>query len=258
MPTFLFDEHVFGPIKSRRLGSSLGINLLSVHQKICNFNCIYCECGLTYKIEKEEHAFVEKGELMSLLENKLVQCQKDGTPIDTITFAGNGEPTLHPFFLSIVKELIVLRDTYFPSAKIAVLTNGYTLHKLRINQALSIVDQAIVKLDAGDDHMIKLIDRPKKNIPLEKLMNNLKSFNGNLIIQTMFLRGSVKGEPFDNSTGKSLENWLEKITALNPSLVMLYSLDRDTPLKTLESVSRKELLAIAYRVKESGIKTSVV
>lgn len=258
MSTFLFSEHVFGPIKSRRLGSSLGINLLSINQKVCNFNCIYCECGLTHRLTKEDNIFVDKDVLLNLLENKLRQCFKDNIPIDTITFAGNGEPTMHPNFLYLVKKIIALRNLFFPSADIAVLTNGYTIDKKRVHKALLKVDKAIVKLDAGDDQMLNLIDRPKGRLPIHHLIENIKSFEGQLIIQTMFLRGSVQGRPFDNSKGPELESWLEKIKILAPKEVMLYSLDRDTPLNTLEAISRLELDKIALRLDKLNINTNVV
>lgn len=258
MSTFLFSEHVFGPIKSRRLGSSLGINLLSVNQKVCNFNCIYCECGLTHKLTKEDDIFVDKKVLLQLVEEKLRQCIKDKTPIDTITFAGNGEPTLHPNFYSIVKKIIELRDLFFPAADIAVLTNGYTIDRKRVRKALLKVDKAIVKLDAGDDQLLKLIDRPKGRLPIRQLIENIKSFEGELIIQTMFLRGSIQGRPFDNSKGKELESWIERIKDLAPKEVMLYSLDRDTPLNTLEAISKKELDEIAKKLNKLNINTNVV
>lgn len=258
MPTFLFSEHVFGPIKSRRLGSSLGINLLSVKQKVCNFDCIYCECGLTKKLEKEEDVFVNKKVLLKLLEDKLRECVRDKTPIDTITFAGNGEPTLHPNFLFIVERIISLRNLFFPSADIAVLTNGYTIEKKRVRKALMRVDKAIIKLDAGDDQTLKLIDRPKGRLPIRRLIESIKTFEGHLIIQTMFLRGSIKGRPFDNSQGRELDNWLEKIKILAPKEVMLYSLDRDTPLNTLEAVSKNDLDEIATQLSKLNINTNVV
>jgi wyosine [tRNA(Phe)-imidazoG37] synthetase (radical SAM superfamily) len=258
MPTFLFDDFVFGPIKSRRLGSSLGINLLSVNQKVCNFDCIYCECGETKPLTKEKSVFVAKKELFELLTAKLIQCRQENTPIDTITFAGNGEPTLHPHFFAIVQNVIELRNTYFPKAAIAVLTNGYSLDKKRVEEALTLVDKAIVKLDAGEDHLLKLVDRPKGNLSLNRLIKNIQRFPGNLIIQSMFLKGLVGDIAFDNSTGRAINQWLIKIERLHPSEVMLYSLDRDTPIKSLELIPKVTLERIAKRVRLLGIKALVV
>lgn len=258
MATFLFDEHVFGPIQSRRLGASLGINLLSTKQKVCNFNCIYCECGLTNQLEKEGHVFVDKEELLDQLQCKLVDSVKNEIAIDSITFAGNGEPTMHKQFLSIVKAICKLRDTYFPNAIIAVLSNGYTLGQDRVRKGLAFADKAIIKMDAGNSELIELIDQPKGNFPIEKLIKNINQFNGNLIIQTMFLRGTVDGKQFDNTSESSLSSWFERIELLAPKEVMIYSLDRDTPLNTLEKIPKIELDAIAEKIQEMNIETTVV
>ena len=258
MATFLFSEHVFGPVKSRRLGSSLGINLLSVNQKVCNFNCIYCECGLTHKLTKEKSVFVDKTYLLETLRAKLLDCKKNKTRIDTITFAGNGEPTMHPDFSSIVDEIVNMRNDLIPKAKIAVLTNGVTLNKPVIREALKKVDKAIIKLDAGNDETLKLIDHPKGALSVEKLLDNIKSFEGETIIQTMFLRGLINNQVIDNSSGKDLTDWLRKIKIIAPKEVMLYSLDRDTPISNLYRVTKEELKKIADHVNDLGIKTQVV
>ena len=258
MGTFLFDEHVFGPIKSRRLGSSLGINLLSTHQKVCNYNCVYCECGLTHKLEKEAHLFVEKEDFLNQLKKRLKECMETNVPIDAITFAGNGEPTLHPNFLFIVNNIIKLRDIFFPKAIIAVLTNGTTLDKKRIREGLLKVDKAIIKLDAGSDQLLNTIDQPKGRVSIKKLIKNLKCFDGNVIIQTMFLKGVHEGQSFNNSKGKELESWLKHLKQIQPEEVMIYSLDRDTPISTLQSIDKKTLQNIGKKVRELNIKTQVV
>ena len=258
MATFLFDEHVFGPIKNRRLGSSLGVNLLSTSQKMCNFNCVYCECGLTHQLTKGEPAFVGKDEFIQELEDKLVAAQMSKTPIDSITFAGNGEPTMHKDFLAIVKAIKRLRDAYYPCAMIAVLTNGYTLDQEQVKEGLALVDKAIIKLDSGDSILMEQINQPKGSFPIEKLMENIENFEGNLIIQTMFLKGCVERKAFDNSCGAPLDQWLEKIEELNPKEVMIYSLDRDTPIGTLEKIPKNELKAIAEKVAEFNIVKTVV
>jgi wyosine [tRNA(Phe)-imidazoG37] synthetase (radical SAM superfamily) len=258
MSTFLFSEHVFGPIQSRRLGFSLGINLLSVNQKVCNYNCIYCECGLTHQLTKEESVFVDKQHLMCLLDEKLADCIKNDTPIDTITFAGNGEPTMHPDFLPIVNEIVLRRNKLFPNAKIAVLTNGVTLDRKPIQAALKNVDKAIIKLDGGNNKTLQEIDQPKGKFDIDTLMKNIASFQGETIIQTMFLKGEINGHKIDNSIGEERLNWLEKIQTLQPKEVMLYSIDRDTPFTTLHPVSKTVLNEIAELVNEMGIPTQVV
>lgn len=213
---------------------------------------------MSHSLTKEDPLFVDKTELLTLLEKRLQVCIESQTPIDTITFAGNGEPTLHPAFLFIVKEVVDLRNRYFPSAKIAVLTNGVTLKNKRIREALKRVDKAIVKLDAGDDSTINLLDQPRRKLSISKLMEAMATFDGELIIQTMFLKGTLEGRSIDNSQGKVLEYWLEKIKAIRPTEVMLYSIDRDTPIQTLERVPKEELEIIARQVKDLGIKTQVV
>lgn len=258
MPTFLFSEHVFGPIKSRRLGSSLGINLLSVNQKVCDFDCVYCECGASHPLEKKGETFVDYFDFQRLLKNRLIECVEQRIPIDAITFAGNGEPTLHPQFLSITKFVIEQRDKYFPDAKIAVLTNGVTLKNKRIQEALKGVDKAIIKLDAGTEDFINKIDQPKRKLNLSKMIEEITSFDGEIIIQTMFLKGILNGETIDNSSGTELEHWLKLIQIINPVEVMLYSIDRDTPIDTLERVPKKILEQIAERIHDLGIKTQVV
>lgn len=258
MPTFLFDACVFGPIKSRRLGSSLGINLLSLNQKVCNFDCIYCECGSSHHLKKELPTFVENDDLLTDLENRLKECTSNNTLIDTITFAGNGEPTIHPKFLSIVKAVISLRDKYFPSAQVAVLTNGVAMKNKRVSAALKLVDMAIIKLDGGTDDFINLIDQPKRKLSIVKFQNEMAKFDGEFIIQTMFLKGSVNGKLVDNSSGEELEQWLMRIKEINPKEVHLYSIDRDTPIDTLECIPKERLEMIASRVNELGIETLVV
>jgi wyosine [tRNA(Phe)-imidazoG37] synthetase (radical SAM superfamily) len=258
MSTFLFDEFVFGPIKSRRLGNSLGINLLSTTQKVCNFNCIYCECGLTKKAEKEKSLFCGKEIVLKLLSERLIQCKNQKIEINSITFAGNGEPTLHPNFLSIIRETIKLRDIYFPESKISVLTNGYTLNKKRIQDALSMVELPIIKLDAGSDIMLKTIDQPKGQFKIATILNNIESFNKQVVIQTMFLKGEINGKKFDNSKGEELNKWIEVVRKINPKLVMLYSLDRDTPMSTIYAIGKDELLEIAARLNLLNIKTQTV
>lgn len=258
MGTFLFDSHVFGPIKSRRLGSSLGINLLSTQQKVCNFNCIYCECGFTHKLTKEDQLFIDKNVFLNQLKHRLIECVQDNIPIDAITFAGNGEPTLHPNFLFIVNNIIKLRDKYFPKASIAVLTNGTTINKARVKEALQKVDKAIIKLDAGSNELINKIDQPKAKINLIQFIQNLKDFEGQTIIQTMFLKGKINGQSFDNSTGIDLDNWLSTLEEISPSEVMIYSLERDTPSSSIKAVNKETLETIGEKVRQLGFKTQVV
>jgi wyosine [tRNA(Phe)-imidazoG37] synthetase (radical SAM superfamily) len=259
MATFLFDEIIFGPVKSRRLGNSLGINLLPTKRKICNFNCIYCECGWTKDIEKAISHLPHRSEVSEALENKLLALKaKNNTP-DVITFAGNGEPTLHPDFAGIIDDSIVLRNKYYPEAKIAVLSNATTIQNQTIKAALLKVDMNILKLDSAFDSTLKRLNQPRRDINVNELIHDLTGFNGKLIIQTLFLRGSYEGKAVDNTTPEEINAWLKAIDKIKPSEVMIYTISRDTPPEggKLFKISDTELNTIAALVEKLGIKTQV-
>jgi wyosine [tRNA(Phe)-imidazoG37] synthetase (radical SAM superfamily) len=258
MATFLFDEIVFGPVKSRRLGVSLGINLLPTGCKVCNFNCIYCECGWTADNMDSGIDLPARSDVYKALELKLNEMKIANQDPDVITYAGNGEPTLHPEFPRIIDDSILLRNKYFPEAKIAVLSNATTITRPDIRQALLKVDQNILKLDSAIDPTVNMHNQPKNAINVEELIENLVKFNGNLIIQTLFLRGTYKGNTIDNTTPVELEAWLKALGRINPSEVMIYTISRDTPEGgNLTSVPLEELNEIAAKVKKIGIKTQV-
>lgn len=258
MATFLFNEIIFGPVKSRRLGVSLGINLLPVNRKICNFNCIYCECGWTGHSGDNTSNLPTRKEVYLSLEKKLDSMKQSGQVPDVITFAGNGEPTLHPDFPGIIDDSIKLRNKYFPEAKIAVLSNSTAITRDDIRKALLRVDQNILKLDSACDDTIHLHNQPNKKIIASDLINELKKFEGRLIIQTLFLRGEYKGKKIDNTTPEEISGWLKAIKEISPSEVMIYTISRDTPEgSSLEKISLKELKEIAGKVNELGIKTQV-
>jgi len=258
MATFLFDEIIFGPVKSRRLGVSLGINLLPTKRKICNFNCIYCECGWTNDIEKAVSKLPLREDVYKALELKLSEMKIKGQGPDVITYAGNGEPTLHPSFPSIIDDSLILRDKYFPKARIAVLSNATTITNPAIKSALLKVDQNILKFDSAFDSTIKIHNQPRVNISAEELINNLASFNGRVIIQTLFLRGTHNGITIDNTTPLEIEAWLKAIERIRPSEVMIYTISRDTPEgSSLIKVPLTELKGIATLVNSKGIRTQV-
>jgi wyosine [tRNA(Phe)-imidazoG37] synthetase (radical SAM superfamily) len=258
MATFLFDEIIFGPVKSRRLGVSLGINLLPVKTKFCNFNCIYCECGWTDYTEKSEMQLPRREDVFKALVNKLSEMKVRGESPDVITYAGNGEPTLHPEFTGIINDSIALRDKYFPKARIAVLSNATTINKPLIKEALLKVDMNIQKLDSAFNSTIKIHNQPGGLIDAEILIDNLAGYHGKVIIQTLFLRGIINGTVIDNTTPEEISGWIKAIEKIKPSEVMIYTISRDTPEGgQLTKVPDKELKAIAVLVENLGIKTKV-
>lgn len=258
MPTFLFDKIIFGPVKSRRLGVSLGINLLPSTMKVCNFDCIYCECGWTHNSDIKGEKLPSRHEVYEALEKKLASMKEKHQSPDVITYAGNGEPTLHPEFPGIIDDSIELRNKYFPGAKIAVLSNSTAITKPKIRKALLKVDSNILKLDSAFDLTVKIHNQPRVNIKVEELIRELKQFNGRLIIQTLFLRGTYKGKKIDNTTSEEIEAWLRAIEKIKPSEVMIYTISRDTPEGgDLAKVPLPELKRIALLVNKLGIETQV-
>lgn len=257
MATILFDEIVFGPIHSRRLGISLGINLLPIHGKVCSFDCLYCECGLNAQHKGGRMPKAE--EVIIALETKLVQLQSEGIAPDVITFAGNGEPTLHPNFSLIIDETILLRNHFFPKAKVSVLSNATQLDNPTIFSALLKVENAILKLDSAFDETVKIMDRPiSASYSIRHQVEKMKAFNGKLIVQTLFSRGQYEGLSFDNTSEKEIQAWIELIREIKPESVMIYAIDRETAVSGLEKISVKELQTIAKRLKnETGIPVSV-
>ena len=257
MPGILFDEIVFGPIKSRRFGVSLGINLLPLHGKFCTFNCIYCECGLTEERKKERPVLFTAVQINSSLQSRFEALKSGGLNPDNITFAGNGEPTLHPEFETIIENTIHLRNEFFPKAKITVLSNATRLDRENVKRALLRIDNNVLKLDAGTNDTFIAINRPTSPITLDKVIQELIAFNGNLVIQTMLIRGKVDGVQVDNTTEEEISLWLKHIAEIKPKQVMLYPIDRQTPYRTLEKVPESEFQALVKRIEELGIKAEV-
>lgn len=255
--TSLYSDIIFGPVRSRRLGLSLGVNLLPTTSKLCSFDCVYCECGWNSD-HPGQRRFNAREDVERLLAETLQRMVADSTPPDVITFAGNGEPTLHPDFEAIIDMTLRLRDQYCPSAKVSVLSNATQLHRPDVCLALNRVDNNILKLDSAFDKSVKLINNPQSSsYTVERVVEQLCSFDGNLTVQTMFLRGEYNGERIDNTTQEEVEAWLKLIERIRPKQVMVYSLDRDTPCQTLEKVSKEELQKIAQRVEALGIPCPV-
>lgn len=254
--SILFNQIVFGPIQSRRFGTSLGINLLPLKNKICNFNCIYCECGWT-DLKAANDKFFSMEEIIEAIENKFKALSQNKTAIDCITFAGNGEPTMHPDFSEIVDYVLELRDRYFPGKKVVVLSNSALLGNWKVFEALQKVDLRILKLDAGTEELFLKINKPLSSKKIDWYIEKLKEFHGDLIIQTIFLKGNYQNEYIDNTQEKEVEAWLKAIKDIKPKSVMIYTIDRETPAENLEKISEVELNAIAEKVKAIGIDAKV-
>ena len=254
MATILFEDIVFGPIKSRRLGTSLGINLAPRHGKVCNFDCIYCECGFN-KDGKKDSRIPQREDVAAALENRLKNYT--GEKIDTITFSGNGEPTIHPYFSDIICDTLLLREKYAPDAKISVLTNGSRIDRKDIREALLKIENAIIKIDSAIDETARLIDRPLYPYSISKVLEKLTPFKGRFVLQTMFLRGVFEGVVIDNTTQHELEAWYNIIYKIEPREIMIYTIDRETPAENLQKVSVGEMERIAAPLRDRGIKVSI-
>lgn len=249
----LFHSTIFGPIHSRRLGTSLGVNLLPDDGKVCTFDCVYCEAG--YNAQGTGTTGLPTTERVRRdLEKKLKEMKDSGEQLDVITFSGNGEPTLHPDFPEVVSIVKELRDKYYPEAKTSVLTNSTRIFDPQVAEALRLVDNNILKLDSAVDPTMRLIDNPvSKDFTVDRLIDALKQFEGTGIIQTMFLRGEHNGKRIDNTTDVELNALIEAYKAINPRGVMIYSLDRSTPEEKLVKVERPELETLAERIRAEGI-----
>lgn len=251
----LFDSPIFGPVHSRRLGLSLGINLLPGDGKLCSFDCIYCECG--FNAEHRTHKKLPtKEEVAEALEKKLSAMREEGVLPDVITFAGNGEPTLHPHFAAIIDSTIALRDKYCPAAKVSVLSNSTRIHKPAVHAALMKVDNNILKLDTIDKNYIRLLDRPNASYDLAKTIDEFKRFEGHVIIQTIFLKGTYHGKDINNTGDEYVLPWLEAVRSIAPSEVMIYTIDRETPEKGLQKAAPEELDRIVKLLQGAGLKAS--
>lgn len=243
----LFQQIAYGPIHSRRLGTSLGMEIMPLEHKLCTFNCVYCECGWNQPVSHPK--LPTREEVRAALEEKL----KEGLTLDVITFSGNGEPTLHPDFLGIIKDTCALRDHYCPSAKVSVLSNSTQLGRPDVVQALQLCDNRILKLDAGTDTMMRRIDLPvNPQLTVQTLIGWLSQFNGDFILQTCFLRGEHNGEPIDNTTPEELSAWYKAVDTLHPKQIMIYVIDRKTPEEHLSKIPRAEMDAIAAPLIAQG------
>lgn len=249
----LFTSIVYGPIHSRRLGVSLGINLMPTNAKLCTFDCVYCECGWNQLVSHPQLPTREQ-----VRDALKAQLQNLNTPLNVITFSGNGEPTLHPNFLGIIQDTCELRDLYCPEAKISVLSNSTQLMREDVVEALRLCDNRILKLDSAIDDTMRLIDQPvNPTLSVKQIVERLQQFDGDFTLQTCFLRGEYKGQIIDNTTSEELQAWYQIIEVLHPKQVMIYVIDRTTPLQTLSKVPAEQMERIAQPLRDKGIDVIV-
>lgn len=247
-----FDDIVFGPIFSRRLGSSLGVNILPTKGKLCNFDCVYCECGWN-KDGVADRRFPAYEEIVAAFEEKMSSLAKQGTKVDSITFSGNGEPTMHPEFPGIVDAVLVCRDKYFPQAKVSVLSNAYLVGRPAVAEVLKRVDNPILKIDAGSDELVRMINKPAGDYRLNEIVAALKGFEGNFILQTMFLRSP----DFDTASPGALNKWMDIVRYLHPREIMVYTIDRETPDNRLGKYSVEEMTTFVQPLLDEGFNIQI-
>ena len=251
MSTVIYPAPIFGPIHSRRLGVSLGINLMPADGKVCTFDCLYCECGLNAE-RRPRLPRPTRAKVKAALGQKLRAMKADGPKPDVLTFAGNGEPTAHPDFAGIVDDVAELRDEYFPQAKISVLSNATMITRPAVRDALMKVDNNILKLDTANPAYIERMNRPTGAYDVRRIIENMKLFNGHVIVQTMFLHGTDGEESLTNTGDEYVTPWLEAIKEIRPQMVMIYTIDRETPDQKLRKATHEELDDIVKRINEAG------
>ena len=252
MATFLWDDIVFGPIHSRRVGRSLGINLLPREAKVCSFDCIYCECG-GLKKGAEKHPLPTLDEVREAIEGRFASLSAEGQGVDSISFTGNGEPTLHPDFAAIIDITLAARDRWFPQAVVSVFSNATRLDCAGVVEALRRVDNPILKIDCALDSMAAVMNRPHKGYSVARTVELMKAFGGNFVMQTMLVRGDV----VDNTTPGALEAWYKVVRELHPREIMLYSVSRDTPVAGIEKVPAEDLAAAAAPLLAEGFNIQI-
>ena len=252
MSTVIYPGPVFGPVRSRRLGKSLGVNLSPADGKICSFDCIYCECGLNDE-RRPKLKMPSREAVREALEARLIAMSEADDLPEAITYSGNGEPTSHPDFLNIVRDTLALRDKYCPQANVCLLTNATHLNRDDVFEAVRLIDRPCLKLDTVDADYIRLVDRPNARYDVKEVIERIKALRGRCVVQTMFMQGSFAGQSVDNTTEKYVGPGLEALSQIRPEGVDIYTLARETPVVGLKKAPVETLAQIAARVESLGI-----
>ncbi len=252
MATFLFDKIVFGPVQSRRLGVSLGINLLPLSKKYCNYDCLYCECGWSHLMPVKPGDIPRRKDVAQALRETLAEMKMDGRTPDVITFAGNGEPTMHPDFAGIAEDTVSIRDEWFPGCRITLLTNATLLHTEKIRRAISLLDVNILKLDTAVERTFLRLNKPSPGITLERVIRNLTGYYGQKTLQTLFIRGKNSYADLDNTTGEEMEALLRAYRLIRPDSIMVYTFERDTAAGDIVRIPPGELESLAAVIRDEG------
>jgi len=245
-----FEEIAFGPIFSRRLGSSLGVNILPPRGKLCNFDCIYCELGWN-KDGVSDGRMPSADMVREALDAKLSACAVSGAALDSITFSGNGEPTLNPEFPQIVDVTLELRDRYYPNAKVTVFTNSTTLKNPSVVAALAKVDWPVLKVDAVSPERVACVNKPSGRWNLETIKSGMKALGGRFLLQTIFFQSS------DYDTADELEQWMEFVREVRPKHIMVYTIDRETPQKDLRKYSVVQMTEMVQELIDEGFDIQI-
>lgn len=250
----LQDELVYGPVRSRRLGWSLGVNVFPPGRKICNFNCAYCQYGWTRESESAvaPEDWPAPTSIADAVRLALRKIKRAGRHLDRITLAGNGEPTLHPRFSEIVERLRIVRDEECHDARLAVLSNAGTLDRPAVLDALRRVDEAYLKLDTADAGTFKRLNGAPTGLP--RILEALRTLP-HVTIQSLFTRDATRR--VDNTTPEEVERWIAALKAIAPEAVHVYSVDRDPAWAALEKISKEEMQAIVDRARAAGLAATV-
>ncbi|MCX7954462.1 MAG: radical SAM protein [Bacteroidales bacterium] len=247
----LFKDYIYGPVISRRFGTSLGINLIFTSSKICTYNCIYCECGLNSNDYLK--IFPDSKEIIEKFETKLKYLKENYYEIDVITFAGNGEPTLHPDFYSIVTQIKKIKNYYYPLTKIVLLTNGTQIFNNKIIESLEYIDMPVFKIDSAKEETAKIINQYDNSFNYNSYLEKLITLKNKIYLQTMFLRGILNNKIIDNTTTEELDALIEVYKKINPITIYLYSIDRPPAIPTLQKLNLKEMETIAKYISQNNL-----